>query len=104
MKCLERKGLARDFSGLEAGSADILALGVTVNQGANALDIWIPTAAGTTVRVRDIITKAWSLVTDIAYSCHVRTPCFFTLTSGRKISRKGAVSANSEAIYAGEVE
>ena len=49
MESLKRKGLARDFSGLEAGSADVLALGVTVNQGADALDIWIPTAAGTTV-------------------------------------------------------
>ena len=49
MEYLERKGLARDFSGLEAGSADVLALGVTVHQGADALDIWIPTAAGTTV-------------------------------------------------------
>ena len=49
MESLKRKGLARDFSGLEAGSADVLALGVTVHQGANALDIWIPTAAGTTV-------------------------------------------------------
>lgn len=49
MECLKGKRLARDFSGLEAGSADVLALGVTVNQGADALDIWVPTAAGTTV-------------------------------------------------------
>ncbi len=49
MESVKRKGLARDFSGLEAGSADVLALGVTVNQGADALDIWVPTAAGTTV-------------------------------------------------------
>ena len=45
----KKKGLARHFSRLEAGSADVLALGITVNQGADALDIWIPTAAGTTV-------------------------------------------------------
>ena len=49
MESLKREGLARDFSGLEAGSADVLALGVTVNQGADALDIRVPTAAGTTV-------------------------------------------------------
>jgi len=49
MESVKRKGLARDFSGLEAGSADVLALGVTVNQGADALDIRVPTAAGTTV-------------------------------------------------------
>jgi len=41
--------LASNFSGLEAGSADVLALGVTVYQGADALDIWIPTTTGTTV-------------------------------------------------------
>ena len=45
----ERESLARDFSGLEAGSADVLALGVTVHQGADALDIRVPTATGTTV-------------------------------------------------------
>ena len=49
MECLKGKGLARDFSGLKAGSADILTLGVSVNQGADALNIWIPTAAGTAV-------------------------------------------------------
>jgi len=49
MESLKREGLARDFSGLEAGSADVLALGVTVNQGADALDIRVPTATGTTV-------------------------------------------------------
>jgi hypothetical protein len=41
--------LASDFSGLEAGSADILALRVTVYESADALDIWIPTTTGTTV-------------------------------------------------------
>ena len=49
MESLKREGLACDFSGLEAGSADVLALGVTVHQGADALDIRVPTAAGTTV-------------------------------------------------------
>ena len=49
MESLKRKGLARDFSGLEAGSADVLALGVTVDQGANALNIWVPAATGTTI-------------------------------------------------------
>lgn len=43
--------LASDLSGLEAGSAYILAFGVSVNESADALDIWIPTATGTTVRV-----------------------------------------------------
>ena len=46
---VEESYLASDFSGLEAGSTDVLALGVTIYQGADALDIWIPTATGTTV-------------------------------------------------------
>ena len=41
--------LTSDFSGLEAGSADVLAFGVTVDQSANALDIWVPAATGTTI-------------------------------------------------------
>ena len=43
--------LARYLSSLEAGSAYILALGVSINESADALDIWIPAAAGTTVGV-----------------------------------------------------
>ena len=49
MESLKRKSLARDFSGLEAGSADVLALGVTVYERTDALDIWLPTATGTTI-------------------------------------------------------
>lgn len=41
--------LASDFSSLEAGSADVLTLGIAINQCADALDIRIPTATGTTV-------------------------------------------------------
>jgi hypothetical protein len=46
---VEEGYLASDFSGLEAGSADVLALGVTVYKGADTLDIWIPATTGTTV-------------------------------------------------------
>jgi hypothetical protein len=44
-----KRYLTCDFSGLEAGSADILTLGIAVHQGANALNIWVPAATGTTV-------------------------------------------------------
>jgi hypothetical protein len=39
--------LAENFSSLQAGGADVLALGITVNESANSLNIWIPTAAST---------------------------------------------------------
>lgn len=41
--------LARDLSSLKAGSADILTLGVPVNEGTDPLDIWIPAATGTAI-------------------------------------------------------
>ena len=62
-----KRYLTCDFSGLEAGSADVLALGVAINEGADSLDIGVPTATGTTVRVRDIVAKARAFATDIAY-------------------------------------
>ena len=73
-----RKGLtlASDLSSLEAGGADILALGVPVDQSAHTLDIWIPATTGTSIRVRDVISEAWTLATDIAYRCHGRSPCY----------------------------
>ena len=37
------------LSGLKAGSADVLTLGVTIYQSTDTLDVWIPTATGTTV-------------------------------------------------------
>ena len=66
--------LARDLSCLEARSADILALGVAVDESAHSLDIWIPTTAGTTIGVRDVISEAWAFATDVAYRCHGRSP------------------------------
>lgn len=41
--------LASNFSGLEAGSTDVLTLGVTVYESTDALDIWIPAATGTAI-------------------------------------------------------
>ena len=43
------KKLARDLSSLEAGGAYVLALGVTVYESTDALDIWIPAATGTAI-------------------------------------------------------
>jgi hypothetical protein len=44
-----KRYLTCDFSGLEAGSADILTLGIAIDQCANALNIWVPATTGTTV-------------------------------------------------------
>lgn len=69
--------LASDLSCFEARSADILSLGVSVDQRTDALDIWIPAAASTTVGVGDVVTEAWAFATDIAYRCHGHSPwCF----------------------------
>ncbi len=43
--------LARYLSSFEAGSAYVLAFGVSINESADTLDIGIPAATGTTVRV-----------------------------------------------------
>ena len=43
------KELASDLSSLEAGSADVLTLGVAVYKSTDALDVWIPAATGTAV-------------------------------------------------------
>ena len=51
-----------------------MALGVTVYESTNALDIWIPATTGTAIRVRDIVAKARAFATDIAYRCHGSTP------------------------------
>ena len=64
------RGLANYFSGLEAGGADVLALGVATNQSADTLNIRIPAAAGTALGVRDIVTKTWAFAADVAYRCH----------------------------------
>lgn len=96
--------LASDLSCFEARSADILSLGVSVDQRTDALDIWIPAAASTTVGVGDVVTEAWAFATDIAYRCHGRSPWCVSfrstifwarfLTSGRKISRRSSRYAN----------
>ncbi|MEY2732283.1 MAG: hypothetical protein RLZZ523_154 [Actinomycetota bacterium] len=49
MRRVGARYLASNFSGLEAGSTDVLTLGVTVYKSTDALDIWIPATTGTTV-------------------------------------------------------
>lgn len=65
-----RSALARDFAGLEARGAYVLALAVAGDQGLDPLNIRIPSATSTTLGVRDVVAKARTLATDIAYRCH----------------------------------
>ncbi len=59
-------GLASYFASLQARRADILTLRCSANKGTNALDIWIPTAAGLAHGVGDVIAEAWSFAAYVA--------------------------------------
>jgi len=58
--------LASYFSSFQARSAYILSLRITINQCFNWLNIWVPAAPGTTLRVGDIVAKARSFSTHVA--------------------------------------
>ena len=70
----ECEKLAVDLSGLEAGSADIKPFWRGAYEGANSLNVRIPTATGTSVRVRNAVAEAWALATDLTVGRHGRTP------------------------------
>lgn len=61
---------ANDLACLQAGGADVLALGGLAHERANALDIGVPTTLGASVRVRDAVPEAWALTADVAVSRH----------------------------------
>lgn len=44
-----------------------MTLGVSANQGTDALDIWVPSTAGTTLGVRYVISEAGAFAADVAY-------------------------------------
>ena len=58
--------LADCLASLHAGCADVLTLGDATDEGANALDIWVPATASLAHGVRNVIAKAWALATDVA--------------------------------------
>ena len=62
----KKRELAENLSSLQTGGTDILTLGSSSDQGTDALDIWIPTAAGLAHGVRDVVTKARAFATDVA--------------------------------------
>jgi len=58
--------LASYFSSFQARSAYVLSLRITINQCFHSLNIWVPAASGTTLRVGDIVAKARSFSTYFA--------------------------------------
>lgn|GEM_PF-5642673 len=65
-----------DLAGLEAARADIHPLGVSLDQRANALDVWVPASGRTTVRVRDLHAEARFAPTHFTYGCHNGCECY----------------------------
>ena len=61
---------ASDLASLEAGGADVLALGRAADQGANALNVGIPATLRASVRMRDVVPEAGALTADIAGGSH----------------------------------
>ena len=58
------------LAGLDAGGADVQALGSGTDHGANPLNVRVPTTLGAPVRVRDVVAEAGTLAADIAGGSH----------------------------------
>ena len=63
-------GSANDSIRLQALGAHVQALGRPINQGANALNVRIPPAVGTNVRVRHALAEAGSLTAHVTNGSH----------------------------------
>lgn len=61
---------ALDLTGLQARGANIHSLGRTLHKSANTLNVWVPTAAGTHVGVRDALAERGLLAADVTYRSH----------------------------------
>ena len=69
-RCDERRALARDLAGLDARGADVQPLRRAAHHGTHALDVRVPAAAGTAVRVGDVVAEARPLAADVAVGSH----------------------------------
>src|SRR5580692_6677194 len=61
---------AGDLARLDAGGADVQALGRTRDDGPNGLDVRVPTTASTDVRVRHVVAEARPLAANVADGSH----------------------------------
>lgn len=57
---------AIDLAGLEASNADVHALRSAADDGAHALDVWVPAALVADMRMRDRVPETWALAADVA--------------------------------------
>ncbi len=62
------------FAGPQAAGADVYSLRSTVDQGANSLDVRVPTTLGADMAVADAHAKRRLLAADFTNACHVKTP------------------------------
>ena len=61
---------AGDLARLDAGGADVQALGRTGDDGPNGLDVRVPATTGTDVRVRHVVAEARPLAANVADGSH----------------------------------
>jgi hypothetical protein len=67
--CAVRLSLG-DFAALDAVGADADALGGSVDQCVDGLEIWAPAAPCDVVGVRDVIAELRPFAANVAYLCH----------------------------------
>jgi len=63
-----------DLAVFDAAGADPDALGVTVDERFDCLQIYTPAAAGDVVRVRNVVAELRTFPADVAYLCHDFAP------------------------------
>ena len=59
-----------DFAALDAIGADADALGGSVDESVNGLEVWVPATPGYVVRVRDVVAELRTFAANVAYLCH----------------------------------
>lgn len=57
---------AIDLASLEASNANVHALWRATDDGADALDVWVPAALVADMRMRDRVPETWALAADVA--------------------------------------
>jgi hypothetical protein len=74
-------GCFRDAAGPYAGSANTNVHAHAIDHGADALQIWIPAAAASIVRVADHVAERRPLAANLAFHCHDDSSPILTMLS-----------------------
>src|ERR1700756_3906847 len=69
-RLVEKRSLAGDLAGLDAGGAHVQALGRAGNDRSNSLDVRVPATASADVRVRHVVAEARPLAANVADGSH----------------------------------